>query len=88
MPQKPAGVMALSTYLAEAQGSGLGLKVFQAHGTRDPVVHLPLAQQARAELEARGAEVAWHEYPMPHSVHPTEIMDIATWLRARLSDQD
>ena len=45
---------------------------------------LAAALQARAALESLGAEVAWHEYPMPHSVHPNEVADIARWLRERL----
>jgi len=85
MPQKPAGVMALSTYLAKAEGDGEGLIVYQAHGTQDPVVPISAGLQAKASVEGLGADVAWHEYPMPHSVHPTEIMDIANWLRERLA---
>lgn len=84
MPVKPAGVMALSTYLAQPQGNGEGMQVFQAHGTRDPVVPLQTGAQARDDLLKLGAQVEWREYPMPHSVHPTEIMDISTWLRERL----
>jgi phospholipase/carboxylesterase len=33
-----------------------------------------------------GAEVDWHEYPMPHAVHPDEVADIGRWLRERLQD--
>lgn len=85
MPRKPAGVLALSTYLARARGEGQGLRVFQAHGTEDPVVPISTALQARTQLGALGADVDWHEYPMPHSVHPTEITEMAGWLRARLA---
>lgn len=85
MKQKPAGVLALSTYLAEPVGDGTGLAVFQAHGTRDDVVPLDAGMAARDALIERGAEVDWHEYPMPHSVHPAEIGAIADWLRQRLA---
>ncbi len=84
MEQKPAGVLALSTYRAQRTGSASGLRVLQVHGTQDPVVPLAAALQARAALQAMGAEVAWHEYPMPHSVHPDEVADIGRWLRERL----
>ena len=33
-------------------------------------------------LEENGYGVAWHSYPMPHSVSPQEIADIGDWLRA------
>lgn len=84
MVDKPAGVLALSTYLAQSGGDGQGLQVFQGHGALDDVVPMAAGAAARAGLEALGAEVAWHEYPMQHSVHPAEIMDIGEWLRQRL----
>ena len=40
-----------------------------------------LAQRTVAQLEENGYEVAWHSYPMPHSVSPQEIADIGSWLR-------
>ena len=86
MAVKPAGVLALSTYLAQRQGDGSGLAVFQAHGTQDPVVPLQAGLQARTALLALGAEVDWREYPMPHAVHPNEVADIGRWLRDRLQD--
>jgi phospholipase/carboxylesterase len=85
MPNKPAGVMALSTYLAESIGDGKGLDIFQAHGIQDDVVAIALAHQAESELRALGAKVNSHEYTMPHSVCEPEIRDIAHWLRERLS---
>ncbi|RMG34444.1 MAG: carboxylesterase [Gammaproteobacteria bacterium] len=82
---KPGGVMALSTWLARPAGSGEGLQIFQAHGEMDPVVPLSAALEARTELEALGAKVEWHSYPMAHTVHPAEIRDMAGWLRRRLT---
>lgn len=84
MDAKPAGVLALSTYLAEPEGDGRGLHVFQAHGSGDTVVSIVAAQRARAVLEALGAEVVWREYPMAHAVHPQEVADIRRWLITRL----
>lgn len=84
MPRKPAGVLALSTYLARDVGDGAGLNVFQAHGTQDTVVPPQAGEAARDALRARGAEVDWNEYPMPHSVHQNEVADIGDWLRGRL----
>ncbi|MCP5141400.1 MAG: carboxylesterase [Gammaproteobacteria bacterium] len=86
-PDRLAGVMALSTYLPLAQtvpdeGSeaGLGLPVFQAHGSDDGVILPPIAQRSRDALTALGCEVEWREYPMPHSVSMAEIGDIRDWL--------
>jgi phospholipase/carboxylesterase len=40
-----------------------------------------LGEQARTALVAAGYSVEWHSYPMPHSVCPQEVADIAQWLR-------
>jgi len=87
-----AGILALSTYLpladslaAEASQANRALPVFMAHGRFDDVIPLARAQQSRARLEQMGFAVAWHEYPMPHSVCGEEIADIADWLLSRLA---
>ncbi len=56
-----------------------------AHGEHDHVVPPALAIASRDMLRTLGAEVEWHNYPMAHAVHPTEIADIGAWLRARLT---
>ena len=58
--------------------------VFMAHGSEDPVVPIHLAERTVATLEENGYQVAWHSYPMPHSVSPQEIADIGSWLRPLL----
>ncbi len=81
-----AGIMALSTYLpqdsfeVQANATNSRTSIFYAHGTQDPVVPLLLAEQTRDALMARGYTVLWHTYPMPHVVHPDEIIDIRAWL--------
>ena len=86
-PQRLAGLMALSTYVPlagtvedERHASNLDVPIFMAHGTADPMIAIGRAQQSRKMLEALGYAVEWHEYPMPHSVSPQEIDDIADWL--------
>lgn len=89
--EKLAGLIALSTYLlldhrlaSEAHESNLGLPVFVAHGTQDPMVPCRLGEQLAARLRDMGYAVEWHSYAMPHSVCPQEVIDLAAWLRARL----
>ena len=91
-PEKFAGVLALSTYLACAdtlgsEGTVANHKtpIFYAHGTGDPVIPLALAKQSRAKLENHGHSVRWHEYPMPHSVCAQEVEDIAKFLKKVLA---
>jgi phospholipase/carboxylesterase len=90
-PQRLGGILALSTYLplpdllvSEASPANRATPILLAHGTFDPVVPLSLAEQTRRILNANGYPVAWHSYPMQHSVCPDEIRDIRDWLLLRL----
>jgi len=87
LPQRLAGIMALSGYLpladritAERHPANAQTPVFMAHGTQDPVVVIARGEASRDALAALGQPVAWHSYPMPHSLHPQEIADISTFL--------
>ncbi len=86
-PERLAGVVALSTYLplagmleAEAHPANAATPIFQAHGSDDPIVPLTLGEVSRDRLRARGYEVDWHTYPMPHSVCGEEVADLREWL--------
>jgi phospholipase/carboxylesterase len=86
-PEKLAGIMALSSYLVcedtleqEIGGANRDTSLFQAHGTRDPMVPLDRGEAARDRLGELGVEVLWHSYPMMHEVCPGELEDIGNWL--------
>ncbi len=86
-PERLAGVLALSTYLPlrdrlerERHAMNADLPIFMAHGSFDPMIPAPRAAQSRDVLQAMGYAVEWREYPMPHSVCPEEIGDIAGFL--------
>ena len=87
LPQRLAGIMALSGYLpladrftAERHPANAQTPVFMAHGTQDPVVVIARGEVSRDALAALGQPVEWHSYPMPHSLHPREISDISAFL--------
>ncbi len=87
-----AGLVALSTYLPAARNAGAALvdgatrqPVFMAHGTQDPVVPLGAGEQSAAWLRQAGFDVAWHPYPMPHSVCAEEIVALGDWFDARFA---
>lgn len=91
-PERLAGAIGLSTYLvlqetleAERSSASRGLRVFQAHGTQDPMVPLQAGQASRARLEELGCEVEWHTYPMQHEVSLDELHALGRWLVKRLS---
>jgi phospholipase/carboxylesterase len=90
-PERLGGVVGLSCYLPlaatlaeEAHPANAALPVFLAHGTFDPIVPLPLGEGSRELLRARGYDVDWHAYPMPHSVSAPEIDDLRGWLLGAL----
>ncbi len=91
-PEKLAGIMALSTYLAcadslgvEASAANRQIPLFMVHGSMDPVIPVALAKLSKARLETHGYKVEWHEYGMPHSVCAEEIDDIAAFLKRVLA---
>ena len=87
LPEKLAGVMALSCYLpressfaAERQPANDATPIFMAHGQMDPTLPMALGSASRDFLRAKGYRVEWHEYPMAHAVSPAEIADIREYL--------
>jgi phospholipase/carboxylesterase len=86
--QKLAGIIGLSCYMllgaklaAERSVENQSTRIFLAHGTLDPVVDVRLGEETRRMLEEADYSVAWHSYPIPHSVSPEELTHIAAWLR-------
>jgi len=85
--ERLAGVMALSTYLPllgklgkERQAINNDVPIYMAHGQYDPMIGMERAMASRDALLALGYPVEWRDYPMPHSVCPEEIGDIAKFL--------
>ncbi len=86
-PQRLAGLIALSTYVPDAQALrrdatqvNATLPVFMAHGQLDPVLPYLLGIAARDSLRALGHDVDWHAYSMAHQVVAAEITDLRVWL--------
>jgi phospholipase/carboxylesterase len=91
-PHTLAGIMALSGYLpladqfaAERTAANAHTPIFMAHGSQDPVVVPARGEASRDLLVKMGHPVQWHSYPMPHSLHPREVADIAIFLKQVLA---
>jgi phospholipase/carboxylesterase len=91
-PHRLAGIMALSGYLplanslAQERNEANGkTPVFMAHGTWDAVITLELAEGSVDTLEKLDYQVDWNTYPMEHSLHPDELVDISRFLTMVLS---
>ncbi len=90
-PKRLAGILALSTFLADAANLGSAnaqanaqIPVLLCHGQRDGVLPISLGKSALTTLKNAGYLVEWHEYPMAHEVCMAEIQDISRWLQAVL----
>jgi phospholipase/carboxylesterase len=83
---RPAGIMALSGFLPTVDGFALdvkaagGLPVAIGHGEYDPVIPVEFGRDARDRLRAAGAEVAYRESPMPHTIDPGFLRELPAWL--------
>ena len=91
-PHTLTGIMALSGYLpladqfaAERTAANAHTPIFMAHGSQDPVVAPARGEASRDLLASLGYPVQWHSYPMPHSLHPREVADIAIFLKQVLA---
>lgn len=91
--QKPlGGIMALSSYLPpdpelreQLLSASHRPRIFQAHGTLDPVVPYELGVGTYEWLTQTGYTIDWHTYPMAHTVCQEEFDDINAWLTQQLN---
>jgi phospholipase/carboxylesterase len=91
---RPRGIIALSGFMPEVPGfeldlNGLeGYPVALGHGSYDPVIPVEWGHRARDRLLEAGAAVAWRESPMPHSVDPDYLGELAGWVVGLLGEAD
>jgi phospholipase/carboxylesterase len=85
--ERLAGIAGLSGYLplasttaAERSHANALTPIFMGHGQQDDVVDIERAEASRDALLALGYQVAWHDYPMAHSVCMEEVRDLNAWL--------
>jgi phospholipase/carboxylesterase len=82
---RPAGIMALSSFIPAVDGFELadatGLPVAIGHGTYDPVIGVEFGREARDRLTEAGAEVTYRESPMPHAIDPGFLRELPDWVR-------
>ena len=89
-PEKLAGLLCMSTYLATADSlapspANRDLPITVMHGRQDPVVPEALGKQACAALADLGYHPDYLSYNMEHQVCPRQIADISAYLQRWLS---
>lgn len=85
---KLAGILALSTYMAEpetlteqAHAANKQTKIMCCHGQQDDVVPMFLGHAAFKVLEQNNYDVVWRDYMMQHNVCAQELADISAWIQ-------
>jgi phospholipase/carboxylesterase len=82
-----AGLVVLSgTLLAASEwlprmAARKGLAVFQSHGTEDPILPFPIAEQLRHVLDEAGMRVSFTSFEGGHGIPPEVMRDLGVWLR-------
>ena len=89
-PERLAGLMTLSTYLAtndniDYSAANKDMPILIEHGSHDPVVPVILGEQAQQLLESKGYHVSYNTYPMAHQVCMPQIKNIGQWLNTVLA---
>ena len=88
--KRPAALMPLSGFMPSVEGLDLdltgieGLPVAIAHGTLDPVISVEYSRAARDALAAAGADVAFHESPVGHTIDPENIAALRGFVAAAI----
>ena len=90
-PKKFAGVVGMSGRLMPeiepkiAPPSQLqGFPMMVVHGTLDQMLPIGNGRGIRDKLQTLPVDLTYREYPMPHTVSPESLRDIAAWLKTRL----
>jgi phospholipase/carboxylesterase len=90
-PRRLAGILALSTFLADSENLGSGkaevnaqIPVLMCHGRQDMVLPMAMGKASLTTLKSAGYTVEWHEYPMGHEVCMEEIQEISRWFQSVL----
>ena len=82
----PAGILAFSGFIPTVESwqpelaDRPGLRVFIAHGLRDPIMDVAFARTARELLEAGGLDVDYQESDAAHHIDPAHIPPAVRWL--------
>ena len=86
-PERFKALVALSSWLPDAVLAGLGddparaaLVTLLVHGSKDPMIAIENAHDARSKLSALGIEAAWGEYEMGHEINQSALRDLVSWL--------
>jgi phospholipase/carboxylesterase len=82
---RPRAIAAFSGFVPVVEGWEPELEpplppVAIAHGAYDPVIPVEFARRAKELVEGAGGEVLYRESPVPHTIDPRVLREVAAWL--------
>jgi phospholipase/carboxylesterase len=88
LARPPAAVCGFSGFVPVVDGWTVDTSrplppVALGHGTLDQVIPVAFGRQARDRILAAGGELLYQEYPLPHTIEPEFLGQVAQWLAAR-----
>jgi phospholipase/carboxylesterase len=85
---RPAAICGFSGFIPVVDGWAADLAVVPpvalGHGEYDPVIPVEFGRDARDTLVAAGGDVLYREYPLPHTLDPAFLDDVAAWLETKV----
>jgi phospholipase/carboxylesterase len=82
----PAGILAISGFIPTVEGweprldERGDLPVLISHGSRDPVISVEFARDARERLRSAGLAVEYHEHGGGHQLDPQSLPRMTEWV--------
>jgi phospholipase/carboxylesterase len=86
-----AGLLAFSGFIPTVEALELDLSnaarlpVAIGHGTYDPIISVEFSRAAGDALTGAGADILYREYPLPHTIDPDFLTEVAEWLSQRVA---
>lgn len=87
---RPAALIALSGFVPTVPEFELDLSLplppfAIGHGTLDSVIGVEFGRAARDLLREAGADVTYHESPVPHTIDPELARELPSWIERQLA---
>jgi phospholipase/carboxylesterase len=86
LAREPVAVCGFSGFIPVVDGWSLQRTppVALGHGTQDPVIPVEFGRNARDQILEAGGELLYQEYPLPHMLDTQFLLDVRSWLAAKL----
>jgi phospholipase/carboxylesterase len=93
-PDRISGAAILSGYLPPEPPvpfqpeRAAGHPFFVGHGVYDPVIPVAFGRATREYLQQTEVDLTYREYPVPHAIGPTELLDLSQWITGALDARE